>query len=155
VKTPQYYVPLHCLSHYSNPSKPRSTKMSPSFRFPHQSSVLSLPPIRATCLAHLNVLDFMHRTSLGAKHRSLTLHHPVFSTLLLRVPSYAQISFLCTLFSNTLSVCSSFNLKDGDSRPHKTWHYTEHSVNPTRSFWFLLSIRHTFLAVLIHRLHTL
>jgi len=46
-------------------------------------------------------------------------------------------------------------MKDADSRPYKISHYTERSVNPTRSFWLLLSIRYTSLALLIHRLQTL
>jgi hypothetical protein len=127
--------------------------MSLSFRFPHQSSVINLPPIRATCLAQLIVLDFMTRTSLGGKHRSCNysslgfLHSPVTRSIL--CPNV----FLSTLFSKTLSLCLSFNLKDGDSRPYKTSQYTEHSVNPTRSFWLLLRIRHTSRAVLIHTLH--
>jgi hypothetical protein len=115
---------------------------------------IKITPIRATCFAHFIVLDFMTRTSLGGKHRSRNyslpgfLHSPVTCSIL--CPNV----FLSTLFSNTLSLCLSFNLKDGDSRPYKTSQYTEYSVNPTRSFWLLLSIRHTFLAVL-HTLHTL
>ena len=44
-------------------SMPGSPRWSLSFRFPHQNPVYaSLRPIRATCLAHLILLDFMSRT---------------------------------------------------------------------------------------------
>ena len=48
------------------PSTPRSPQRSSSLRFPHQDPIHSLSsPIRATCPAHLILLDFITRTTLG------------------------------------------------------------------------------------------
>ena len=48
------------------PSTPGSPKLSLSFRFPHQNPVHALlSPIRATCPAHLILLDFITRKILG------------------------------------------------------------------------------------------
>ena len=70
------------------PSKPGSHQWSLSFRFPHQNPLCSFPlPIRATCSAHLILLDFVTRKILR-EYRSLTsslcsfLHSPVTSSLL-------------------------------------------------------------------------
>ena len=52
---------------------PRSRQWSPSLRFP--SKILYNPlssPIRATCPAHLIVLDFITRTILGEEYRSFS-----------------------------------------------------------------------------------
>ena len=59
-------------------------------------------PIRATCLAHLILLDFITRTILGEGYRSFSsslcnLLHPVTSSLL------GLNILLNTIFSNTLS----------------------------------------------------
>ena len=46
-----------------HPSTPRSPQWSPSLRFPHQDPITPLSsPIRATCPAHLILLDFITRT---------------------------------------------------------------------------------------------
>jgi len=74
---------------------------------------LLLSPIRATCPAHLILLDFITRTILGEEYRSLSsslcsfLHSPVTSSLL-------------GLFLNTVSPRSSLNVRDQVSHPYKT-----------------------------------
>ena len=77
-------------------------------------------PIRATCRAHLILLDFITRTILGEEYRSLSsslcslLHSPVTSSLL------GRNILLNTIFSNTLSFLSSLNVSDQASHAYKT-----------------------------------
>jgi len=103
------------------PSKPGSPKCSPSLRFPQQNPVYtSSLPIRAKRPAHLILLDFVTRTILGEKHRSLSsslcsfLHSPVTSSLL------GPNILLNTLFSNTPSLRSSLNVSDQVSHTYKS-----------------------------------
>ena len=76
--------------------------------------------IRATCHAHLILLDFITRTILGEHYRSLSsslcsfLQSPVTSSLL------GPNILLNTPFSNNLSLRSSLNVSDQVSHPHKT-----------------------------------
>ena len=102
------------------PSTPGSPKWSPSLRFPHQNPVYSSPlHVRATCLAHLILLDFITRTILGEEYISLSsslcsfLHSNVTSSLL------GPNILLSTLFSNAFSLRSSVNGSDQVSRPYK------------------------------------
>src|SRR5215475_10251199 len=102
-----------------------STSWSPNGLFPScfPTNTLCTPLsflIRATCPAHLFRLDFTTRTILGKECRSFSsslcsfLHSPVTSSLL------GQNTLPNTLFSNTLSLRSSLNVRDQVSHPYKT-----------------------------------
>ena len=104
-----------------HPSTTRSPQWSPSLRFSHQDPIHPLSsPIRATCPAHLFLLDTITRTIMGEVYRSFSsslcnlLYFPVTSSLL--GPDIP----LNTIFSNTLSFLSFFNVRDQVSYPYKT-----------------------------------
>jgi hypothetical protein len=120
VHTPTF----HFLEIHSNiilPPMPGFPQWSLSLRFPHQNPIqASLLPARDTCHAHLILLDFIIRTTLGEEYRSWSsslwsfLHSPVTSSLL------GTNILLSTLFSNTLSLRPFPNVSDQVSHPYKT-----------------------------------
>jgi len=92
---------------------PGSSKWSLSLRFPHQNPAYASPlPLRATCPAYLIFLDMITRKILDEQYRSLSsllhsfLHSPITSFLL------GPNILIKTLFSNTISLLSSFNVSD-------------------------------------------
>ena len=114
-----HYLKIHLST--TLPSTPGSPKWSLSFRFPYQNLVYTspLPPIRTTCPAHLILLDIITRIILGEEYSLLSsscsfLHCPVTSCFL------GPNIFLSTLFSNTLSLCSSLSVSNQVPHPSKT-----------------------------------
>ena len=79
-----------------------------------------LPSPICTCPAHLIFLDFITHTILGEQYRSVSsslrsfLHSPVTSSLL------GPNILLNTLFSNTISLCSSLTVSNQFSHPYNT-----------------------------------
>ena len=89
-----------------HPSTPKPPQWSLSLRFTHQDPIHPpLLPIRATCPAHLTLLDFITRTILGEEYKSFSsslcslLHSPVTSSLL--GPALRHITF-CGVWPNTM-----------------------------------------------------
>ena len=88
--------------------------------FPTKTLYALLSPIRATCLAHLSLLDFITQIIFYEEHRSLNssvrsfLHSTVTSSHL------GPNILLNTLFSNTPCLCSFLNVIDQVSHPYKT-----------------------------------
>ena len=70
---PVHIPTSHLLEIHPNiihPSTPKYPQWSPSLRFPHQDLTRPLSsPMRATCSAHLILLDFITRTILGEEYK--------------------------------------------------------------------------------------
>ena len=117
--TPSHFLKIH--PNIILPSTSWSPQWSLYVRFPTKILCTPLPSsIRATCPAHLILLDFLTQTILGEQYRSLSsslcnfLHSPVTPSLL------GPNILLNTLFSNIVSLCSSHNVSDQVSHPYKT-----------------------------------
>jgi hypothetical protein len=102
-------------------TKPGYSKLSISLRFPHQNPVrTSLLPHTTTCPNHLILRDFIARIIFAEEYSSLNyslrnlLHSPASLSLL------GPNTLLSTLFSSTVSLCSSLNVSDQVSHPYKT-----------------------------------
>ena len=116
--------PSHFLNVQLNiilPYTPGSSKWSLSSGFPTKTLFTPiLSPIRATCHAHLILLDLITRSILGEVYRSLSSSLCSFRHSLVNLSFLGPSILLSTLFSNTLSLCSSLNVSDKVSHPYKT-----------------------------------
>ena len=100
-----------------------SSKWSLPLTFPHQNPVYTPPPILAVCPAHLILLHLIAQKIPDGEYRSLSSSLFIFFHSSLTSSLLDPNILLNTLFSNTLSLCSSLNVSHQVSHPYKTTEY--------------------------------
>jgi len=135
-------LPSHFLKIHFNiilPCAPKSSKWSISIGIPHQNSACTSPvSLRATCSAHHIFLDFIARIIFGEHRRYFfslytLLHFPVIWALL------GPNNFLYTLFSDTLRLCSSLNVRNQVSHRQTDTHQAESQFCVSWSYYFWIA----------------
>jgi hypothetical protein len=77
-------------------------------------------PMHATCPAHLILLALITLTILGEEYKPCSFSLCSFIQPLVTSSLFGPNILLSTLFSNTLNLCSSLNVRDQVSYPYKT-----------------------------------
>jgi len=102
------------------PSMPGSPSSLFPSGFPTKNLYMPLPsPIHATCRVNLILLDFITWKILGEEYRTLSSSLCIFVHSLVTVFLLGLNILLNTLFSDTFSLHSSFNVSDQVSHPCK------------------------------------
>jgi len=111
--------PVHALTFHFHLRLVLPSGLSPSGFLIKTLYVPLLSHIHATCLAHLILLDFITRTIFGDQYRSLSSSLCSFVQSLFISSLLGSNTLLNTLFSNTISLRSSLNVRDQVSHPYK------------------------------------